>query len=52
MLFVKLMILWRRELLEKLTVAQLVAVSNGILRFIFVFTRSLPQHHHHHWTPS
>jgi hypothetical protein len=49
MLFIKLMILWSRGLLEKLTVAQLLAVSNGIRRFIFVFTRS--PYHHHHWTP-
>jgi len=42
MLFIKLMILWSRGLLETLIVAQLLAVSNGILRFIFVFTRHPP----------
>jgi hypothetical protein len=42
MLFIKLTILWNRGLLEKLAVAQLLAVSNGIRRFIFVFTRSPP----------
>jgi hypothetical protein len=36
------MILWNRGILENLTVAQLLAVSYGIRRFIFVFTRSLP----------
>jgi hypothetical protein len=40
MLFIKLMILWSSRLLEKLTVVQLLAVSNGIRRFTFVFTRS------------
>lgn len=40
MLFIKLTILWSTGLLEKLAVAQLLEVSNGIRRFIFVFTRS------------
>jgi hypothetical protein len=53
MLFVKLTILWSRGLLEKLAVAQLLAVSNGIRRFIFVLSRSAPPHtNHNHWTPS
>ena len=51
MLFIKLMILWSGGLLEKLTVAQLLAVSNGILRFILVLTRHPPPHHNY-WTPS